>query len=244
MRKLFFVGLFASVAVATPVFAAHQLPPGDQGSPFAGASPFSLAPTGALLADTGFQNVGASVAGITLNTIMRAAVYNAGGGNLDFLYQISNLGTSNTSIDGLTFADFAGFTVSGAWQQLAAFGVFGTGVEEADSARRNLTGQTIGVSYGTTLFNDVDAGFSNLLNPGETSSIFQFRVAAASFRPGTFTAQDGIAVTGFGFSPVGAVPEPASWALMIIGFAGVGSALRRKRGKLAEQQPNGELIGV
>ena len=35
------------------------------------------------------------------------------------------------------------------------------------------------------------------------------------------------------FGPVaaGAVPEPASWALMILGFGGLGAALRRHRGR-------------
>jgi hypothetical protein len=31
----------------------------------------------------------------------------------------------------------------------------------------------------------------------------------------------------------GAVPEPASWALMLAGFGGLGAALRVRRGKLA-----------
>lgn len=31
------------------------------------------------------------------------------------------------------------------------------------------------------------------------------------------------------FSPSGAVPEPASWAMMIFGFGGVGALLRRRR---------------
>ncbi|HEX4709645.1 MAG TPA: PEPxxWA-CTERM sorting domain-containing protein [Phenylobacterium sp.] len=33
-----------------------------------------------------------------------------------------------------------------------------------------------------------------------------------------------------GVPPAGGVPEPASWALLIAGFAGVGAALRRSRG--------------
>ena len=30
------------------------------------------------------------------------------------------------------------------------------------------------------------------------------------------------------FSPVGAIPEPATWAMMLLGFAGVGYSMRRK----------------
>ncbi len=32
---------------------------------------------------------------------------------------------------------------------------------------------------------------------------------------------------------MGAVPEPASWAMMIIGFGGIGATLRRRRGQVA-----------
>jgi len=39
---------------------------------------------------------------------------------------------------------------------------------------------------------------------------------------------------GEGFGPGGGpVPEPASWTLMILGFGGIGAALRRRRGQAA-----------
>jgi hypothetical protein len=34
-----------------------------------------------------------------------------------------------------------------------------------------------------------------------------------------------------GFSTVGAVPEPSTWAMMILGFAGVGFLAYRRRGQ-------------
>ncbi|MFL5296277.1 MAG: PEPxxWA-CTERM sorting domain-containing protein [Phenylobacterium sp.] len=37
----------------------------------------------------------------------------------------------------------------------------------------------------------------------------------------------------FSATPVARVPEPASWALMIVGFGGMGAALRRRRTKVA-----------
>ena len=229
MKKMLAVAALASAVVASPAYAAHELPPGDFNSPFAGSSPYSLTATGALLADTGLQNVGMTMAGTTLNTQMRAAVYNAGNGFLDFFYQITNLGSSTTAVEELSFANFTGFEVVGAWQQLAAFGVFAAGVEEADSAERNFSGDALGVAFDSNAFADVNAGANQLLNPGETSAIFQFRVAATNFRPGTFTAQNGIAVTGAGFAPAAAVPEPGTWAMMLIGFGAVGFSMRRGR---------------
>ena len=227
--------LFAATAgilalFATPSLAAHDLPPGDFGSPFAPANgPYALTATGALLADTGLQNRTLTIGATTLDATFRSAVYDAGGGNLDFLYQVTNNSRSTTGIEELSFGNFTDFTVLGAWQQLRSFGVFTTGVEEADSAERNFSGDALGVAFDTNLFTDVNAGRSQLLNPGETSAIFQFRVAATNFTVGTFTAQDGIAVTALGYSPTAAIPEPASWALMILGFGGAGAMIRHRR---------------
>ena len=44
-----------------------------------------------------------------------------------------------------------------------------------------------------------------------------------SYNDPAFTYVDNISVTG-----AGAVPEPATWALMLLGFGGLGAALRRR----------------
>jgi hypothetical protein len=46
---------------------------------------------------------------------------------------------------------------------------------------------------------------------------------------GTTTFTDVAQVRLGGFSPIRAIPEPASWALMILGIGGLGSALRLHR---------------
>ena len=50
-------------------------------------------------------------------------------------------------------------------------------------------------------------------------------------RPGTEVGQFGFVITGAG--DAAAVPEPATWALMVLGFGGLGAALRRRRGLVA-----------
>lgn len=44
----------------------------------------------------------------------------------------------------------------------------------------------------------------------------------------SYTSQSGVFLTDTGSGP-GAVPEPATWALMILGFGAIGAALRRRR---------------
>lgn len=47
-----------------------------------------------------------------------------------------------------------------------------------------------------------------------------------------FCAPAGQIAIGFTVG-VAAVPEPATWALMLVGFAGLGAALRLRRGAFA-----------
>jgi len=43
----------------------------------------------------------------------------------------------------------------------------------------------------------------------------------------------GIALVNFSFSQISAVPEPATWAMMLLGFGVIGTSLRRRRKALA-----------
>lgn len=76
-----------------------------------------------------------------------------------------------------------------------------------------LTVREFSLSSGNGLQLDVDQ------NPGVTNSRFSL------FKPNW---NQGL-VTGFNDTAAAAVPEPASWALMIAGFGLVGGAMRRSR---------------
>ena len=61
---------------------------------------------------------------------------------------------------------------------------------------------------------------------------FTFPVNEYPFDPEGFGPQS-IALVNFSFSHVSAVPEPATWAMMLLGFGVVGTSIRRRRKMLA-----------
>ena len=75
-------------------------------------------------------------------------------------------------------------------------------------------------------------GFSSWTDFAANSSVFQAGENTVTFDVDNF-AQDGGNPSGlrveFQSSTVGGVPEPATWALMIGGFGGMGAMLRRRR---------------
>ena len=58
-----------------------------------------------------------------------------------------------------------------------------------------------------------------------TSAVFTGPVSAPTFLPGVYT----IGATSGRLTIAEAVPEPATWALMILGFGAAGAGLRRRR---------------
>jgi hypothetical protein len=98
-------------------------------------------------------------------------------------------------------------------QSIPAFYIL-TGGTNANPITFNLTGIT-SINRGTADFLGVTAtGTFNWLGFDPTPGIF------------SFSAQ-GTNVTSFSLSAQ-AVPEPATWALMLLGFGGIGFAMRRR----------------
>ncbi len=96
-----------------------------------------------------------------------------------------------------------------------------------------------GVSTGAdvTLYAYNGATLIGTVNGPTTTTTSQFVLSFAAptitriaVRPGSFT--DWVAVDNINFTQngvVGTVPEPASWALMLVGFGAMGAAVRRAR---------------
>lgn len=96
-----------------------------------------------------------------------------------------------------------------------------------------LDGELAGTTYGSACTNCVAA--SLILSPGPAFSVSQFTASITIENLPPFELDDSpVFASGFqlGYQVgdlAGAVPEPATWAMMIGGFALSGAALRRRR---------------
>ncbi len=77
---------------------------------------------------------------------------------------------------------------------------------------------TLGFRFYNESTSAVNYGYMNLLSGGANG--FPLTITGWTFE------NSGAAITVLG---VGAVPEPTTWAMMLLGFAGIGAAMRRSR---------------
>jgi hypothetical protein len=97
------------------------------------------------------------------------------------------------------------------------------------------TAGTANISFGTNLIADLNIqsaslGFTQLSAPGD---LFSGPASSPTFNLGTFTLSGGFtagpATLTISQAAVAAVPEPGTWALMLIGFGAIGVSMRRRR---------------
>lgn len=218
------LGLMAGVAVfaALPAQAATLLP-GTTGQLF---TPFVAATQGGLLTTTTVPGIA-----LTFSATMRSAVYRNTLGTLDFYYQVARTGPGTDESDEIaafTASNFAGFMVdafvSGTDPDAGGFFTASTNGISTTTLGRSMDGKTL----------RTDFNLNGLVNT-ETSATYIFRTNATAYRGGTFGVIDGSTFSGRAFQPTvsAAVPEPATWGMMLVGFGVVGSALRRRKSKLA-----------
>lgn len=218
MKK--FALIVATALAALPAHAAIVAPGAGQFPiPPATVDPFAVGTRGTLLAFS--QTSGTA---FTFATTFRSAVYRNTLGTLDFYYQVQRTGggsTSSNPIQSFTAANFGNVIVD-AMQDGSDFdGAGGFLVANnpgtfTATANRSFDGNVLGVNFG-----------ANNLVGTENSTTYIFRTNASRFTSGTFGVIDGSALQGPTFAPM--VPEPATWAMMIGGFALTGLATRRGR---------------
>lgn len=214
--KKFLLGLaLASSALAAPAYSAQVLP----GSSGVAIDPFDGTTRGTLLAFSETSGTALTFAGL-----FRSAVYRNTSGTLDFYYQVVRTGPgsiSNQEITSFTAAEYTGFDVFAFRDGTDFDGANGFVAANnpptfTSTAGRGANGAVVTVSFG-----------SNGLVGTENSTTYIFRTNATTFQQGTFGVIDGSTLQGLTFAPQ--VPEPATWAMMISGFALLGAAARRSR---------------
>lgn len=222
------IGLFAlasaiGLAAAAPASATTLLP-GQAGISF---STIDATTRGTLLETIESGTTGAT----TYTGSLRSAVYRNTLGTLDFYYQvaISSIAAGD-EVFNLTSAGFLGFSVNAL---VDATDFDGAGIFTAAN-NPNLQGPpgstTTASRNGSGSVLRADFGDNGLEAAGQTSATYIFRTDATNYnRGGTFTTQDGSVAQRANFQPIAAVPEPATWGMMLLGFGGVGFAMRRGR---------------
>jgi hypothetical protein len=219
------LALLTLLALGAPTAEATPLAPGTTVVPATVATGFG----GTLLDSIFHDDVSAvdATGRFRYQADLAAAVYRSAAGTLDFYYQVSSAAISTSDIRRLSLVDFTGFATD-VYQILAGGtvactacpgGTFAAGTQTASSADRSpLPGETVGF-----LFTPPGAG---ALNPGEVSWLFVVRTDATRYVPGSMSTIDGATIDRLAFAP--AVPEPASLALMGLGFLGTGLVARRR----------------
>lgn len=218
--RLALLGTAGLALVASAPALAVPITPGSSDLLF---DPFVAATQGTQLAFTSVPGTA-----LTFSAIMRSAVYRNTFGTLDFYYQVARTGAGssfNQQVDAFTAAQFDSFTVNGF---VSAADPDGTGAFTASNnppgstttTGRNASGQVLQTNFGT-----------NGLMDSEISATYIFRTDATNFGVGTFGVINGSSFSGLAFAPVAAVPEPAAWMMMILGFGAIGGTLRYRRRK-------------
>lgn len=228
MKKIFAAGIsaIAMVAAAAPAHATILLPDAS-GVSF---SAFDSSTQGTLL-----DSINSGATGATTYTgALRSAVYRNTLGTLDFYFQVA-VDTINAGdeVFNLTASDFAGFSIDAL---VSAMDPDGAGFFTAAN-NPNLQGPpgstTTASRNGSGSVIRADFGLNGLEGAGQTSATYIFRTNATDYASGgTFTTQDGSVAQRINFRPTAAVPEPATWAMMLVGFGLIGFVLRRRREKV------------
>lgn len=149
-----------------------------------------------------------------------------------------------TTGDKLVIVDFAGY-VAGSIKSVdphftaSVSNTLPAGMVLPDGVTDNASIPDLIVSYTGPNLHTTGGPYPGLTDFDGISALSTFGGVTTGYFSATAIKNDGVEVGTTAFNtgnvgvpgPMSAVPEPASWALMILGFLGLGSALRLRRGR-------------
>lgn len=217
-----------AVAAATPAIAA-PLAIGQTG----------VAPTAFDTGTRGTQLAIRTESGTapTITGRVAEAVYRNTLGSLDFYFQVFRTG-GTSEIDGFNAGNFDGFSTdvfTDATDNDGAGSIFST-PNNGFLADGTPSGPTTTFDRAAGGVGTVRANFGvNGLFDSENSTTYILRTNATNYAlTGFATVNNSTSFNVMSYMPtVAAVPEPASWAMMIVGFGLAGAALRRRKTTVA-----------
>ena len=139
-------------------------------------------------------------------------------------------GYTGNMISGTSVTDATGLAA------LTALGYSGTGAFL--SVIPSISGSTATINFGQTLFGltiiGLHYGGAGVPNPPqEGTSFFLFDAGTTGVNSITVASRTdttfNFGLSNAGLLSTGSVPEPATWAMMLLGFGGIGAALRRRK---------------
>ena len=225
MKRIIIMGLASGLAIAaaTPSTAATLI----AGQTGVMATAFDTTTRGTQLAIRTESGVAPTISGRVAEAVFQNTI-----GGLDFYFQIFRLGGTN-EIDGFNAGDFSGFTTdiftdptdndgTGTIFSTPNNGALANGTPSGSTTtfdRSSGTGAVVRGNFGL-----------NGLSDSENSTTYIIRTNATNFALNGFaTVNNSTSFNVQSFAPTAAVPEPAMWGMMIMGFGLIGATLRRRK---------------
>ena len=232
MKKLV-MAAFAALAIgaATPVLAADNYLFGYSPS---GTQTLTLNGTFSIQAsDTGWYSQNGTHDPRNNNYIVGDCTSCFGSAFNDyFIFDLSNYTGGAVTSAVLSIGNGNGYAAG----PLSTYSLF-----DVTSPIANLDVQNGGATTGITIFNDLESGvlygsrsITNVVQNSQVDTTLNANfVAAINARQGDTFAIGGTLRPGDVIPGNNGVPEPSTWAMLILGFGGVGAVLRRRRPQTA-----------